>query len=873
MSVLARFDPGDAVTAIVLLCLIQTTVVILAAAVCGGTILRHRASARHGLWLGTLMLVLLSPAVAAVADRSSLKLWAIPLTISEPPAIRNADAHGTTRLATQSDSTAKNAKLNEVPTLAESEPMRPVAAMAGVDQGRVETHIATAHEVDRLSRALLGGLSLLWAVGALAGVARIAGGWRRVAALARSARVLDPVRHVQTLERVRATLGVAALPPLVTSPEVRGPVAVGLLRPRVFLPEGLAESIASDAFRDVLIHECAHVVRLDAWVGVLQRLAGVLLWPHPLVHYANGELTRAREEVCDNHVLRCGDPGGYARTLLALTVQCWPVRVVRPGLGLLGARWTLADRVAGLLDTRRTCMTRTTLRMKIALALALTVTGLVASSVRLDRSARADKLQAKPAEPRAAAAPPVWSVEGIVVDEGGRPVAGAVVGTARDDGAADGSQTAADGAFTLALGGRNLYIWGVVAETDGGARIGLVRFENAREFSEKDPVKIVLKPSRPVRVHVNDAAGSPVPGAAVEAIDDDSFRTSATTGPDGTAVLRVAADAKAMSVIGLKAGAGFDYFENHSSWPFAESPPLPADVTLNLDSDQIVRVKAVDPKGEPVSGVEIGIGPMLTSKIGKVRHANLNLSESANATTDREGVATFDWLPKSEVGAFRFRIATGGNYSIQSLPDYQRGGPAELTAHLVRDTRLSGTVRFPDGRPAGGVLILAANGIRPGAWIRLAARTLADGSYVLDAPSEWCYIVAVVDETWAAPSLSNVIVREGRELRGLDLTLTKGTFLHGQVTKPSDHWPVAGAVVYLCEVGAPLPKELRGSHFRTAQLHRRSIADASGRYHFRVGPGRYTLLSLNAGGTKPLVVEVKNEAEIVRDLTLKGPAR
>ena len=186
------------------------------------------------------------------------------------------------------------------------------------------------------------------------------------------------MRHGPTLERVRDALGVAALPPVVTSPTVRGPVAVGLLRPRVILPEGLAESLASDSLRDVLVHECAHVVRLDAWVGLLQRLAGVIFWPHPLVHYASGQLTRAREEVCDNHVLRCGDPRGYARTLLALTEQCLPMGAVRPGLGLLGARWTLADRVAGLLDTRRIPMTRTTFRMKIAVWVLLAVTALAA---------------------------------------------------------------------------------------------------------------------------------------------------------------------------------------------------------------------------------------------------------------------------------------------------------------------------------------------------------------------------------------------------------------------------------------------------------------------------------------------------------------
>ena len=160
------------------------------------------------------------------------------------------------------------------------------------------------------------------------------GGWRRS-----SGRHVHSILCV-TVRRSNASELRSALPRCLRwshRPEVRGPVAAGLWRPWVILPEGLAESLASDSLRDVLVHECAHVVRLDAWVGLLQRLAGTLFWPHPLVHYASGQLTRAREEVCDNHVLRCGSPRGYARTLLALTEQCLPLGAVRPGLGLLGS--------------------------------------------------------------------------------------------------------------------------------------------------------------------------------------------------------------------------------------------------------------------------------------------------------------------------------------------------------------------------------------------------------------------------------------------------------------------------------------------------------------------------------------------------------
>ena len=72
----------------------------------------------------------------------------------------------------------------------------------------------------------------------------------------------------------------------------------------------------------------------------------------------NAQLARAREEVCDDYVLRCGDPCGYARTLLKLSErlpQAYGTDTASAGsVGLMDARWTLQDRIAGLLDPRRT---------------------------------------------------------------------------------------------------------------------------------------------------------------------------------------------------------------------------------------------------------------------------------------------------------------------------------------------------------------------------------------------------------------------------------------------------------------------------------------------------------------------------------------
>ena len=153
-----------------------------------------------------------------------------------------------------------------------------------------------------------------------------------------------------------------------------------------------------------------------------------------------------------------------------------------------------------------------------------------------------------------------------------------------------------------------------------------------------------------------------------------------------------------------------------------------------------------------------------------------------------------------------------------------------------------------------------------------AARTGENGRYELDLPPEEAYMLAVVDDTWAARSFTNVIVREGQSQEKLDFGLIKGTLLRGQVTgEPGGRIP-EGTTVILLENGGLLPKEFRGVIADKAEIVRDvSVIGADGRFQFRVGPGTYTL----QGGTRQSQrvespkVSVIDESEVVRDLTLK----
>ena len=171
-----------------------------------------------------------------------------------------------------------------------------------------------------LWQSLAGAILVAWLTGVVVLSARLIGGIAVLAALRRSARPVEikTKELADVLEQVRACLGVARLPVIASTQRLAGPAALGVLRPLVVVPEAWFEAVPAQSMRDLLIHECAHLVRRDPLIGVLQRIAELIYWPHPLVHFLNHRLSRAREDACDDVVISHGDAINYSQTLLAL---------------------------------------------------------------------------------------------------------------------------------------------------------------------------------------------------------------------------------------------------------------------------------------------------------------------------------------------------------------------------------------------------------------------------------------------------------------------------------------------------------------------------------------------------------------------------
>ena len=122
-----------------------------------------------------------------------------------------------------------------------------------------------------------------------------------------------PVR--EALEEARSTMGVSSRVRLSLSD--RATVMIwGLARPHLLLPR-CAESWEPEMLQSVLLHELAHVRRLDLQAQWIAQLSCACHWFNPLAWIASWRSREARELACDDLVVARGvPPSHYARHLL-----------------------------------------------------------------------------------------------------------------------------------------------------------------------------------------------------------------------------------------------------------------------------------------------------------------------------------------------------------------------------------------------------------------------------------------------------------------------------------------------------------------------------------------------------------------------------
>jgi probable HAF family extracellular repeat protein len=336
----------------------------------------HRPALRHALWLGALLTMAILPLVLVILPPSG---WRIP--VWQIPSLRGSDLVTSTKSEVDGRDTQAQGELvtAELPAIV---PVPQANALDSIPRMVIQQSDETGNSGVWPSLLFLGWS--VWAGGVLFLMVRLAVGCVRVRRLRNGTSPLDLRNYREMLARVDQVVPLECPPAIMVSSQVSTPCVTGFIRPWVMLPREAVQRDDQDALARMLIHEFAHIQRRDPWVLRLQRLVTIPLWFHPLVHWMNRELDRAREELCDNHVLRDSSPSNYAETLLALALHCANAPGPTLTLSIVRGEHRLESRIRRLLDGDRDRSTRLATKERVGSWSLIVGLTLGASGVRLD---------------------------------------------------------------------------------------------------------------------------------------------------------------------------------------------------------------------------------------------------------------------------------------------------------------------------------------------------------------------------------------------------------------------------------------------------------------------------------------------------------
>ena len=209
-----------------------------------------------------------------------LALTFIPLPALPLPLLPAADSGSTPAVIVAASDGAGVTQALPDALLAQAQAPAPAAAMTWVDV-----------------------LTIAWLLGIAVHAAMLVRASAVVHGLVRRATPLSGA-DLEAVSRMAVALGLARIPRVCESPDVRVPQVAGWRNPVVLVPAGAAALFTSDEWRMALAHELMHVRRRDVLLGCLPALAERLYFFHPLVRVAAREYVTAREAACDAAVVQ-----------------------------------------------------------------------------------------------------------------------------------------------------------------------------------------------------------------------------------------------------------------------------------------------------------------------------------------------------------------------------------------------------------------------------------------------------------------------------------------------------------------------------------------------------------------------------------------
>lgn len=249
---------------------------------------------------------------------------------------------------------------------------------------------------------------------------------------------LASVDIVTQAEQTASQLGLKCRIRVMLSGPDAMPMACWLGRWIIVLPSNFMTWNA--ALREAtLVHELGHIARRDAWSDLLVQGVFCMFWPNPLSWLSVQDVRRLRERACDEWALQMSeiDARTYAQCLLEVVQRC-QTQQLRFASTMAGKK-DLESRLRWLMSASRPQVARPVLTSVIVAS--ITVLGLAIATAQPTRPqqtsakegeqngadaevVQSEKLHEVIVSKDPSPADPAISVEGIVTDTDGTPLAG-----------------------------------------------------------------------------------------------------------------------------------------------------------------------------------------------------------------------------------------------------------------------------------------------------------------------------------------------------------------------------------------------------------------------------------------------------------------
>jgi beta-lactamase regulating signal transducer with metallopeptidase domain len=153
-------------------------------------------------------------------------------------------------------------------------------------------------------------LIVLWVVVALALLIRFTYWYRKMVR-----RIYRFQKHNVHMDHVTGTT------PIVISSAVASPMAIGLFKSKIVLPD---IPYQPEELQCIVQHETIHIVHKDVWYKFAAEILCCLFWWNPIIHLLNKEVEQTLEIKCDLRMTRHmhkQDKATYLRTLMNAVKQ------------------------------------------------------------------------------------------------------------------------------------------------------------------------------------------------------------------------------------------------------------------------------------------------------------------------------------------------------------------------------------------------------------------------------------------------------------------------------------------------------------------------------------------------------------------------